>query len=402
MYGKLFASLYTGSMVGSGPMCFAVWGYVIASKDKDGFVELNPILLAATIGHCTPDDIQRCLDELCSPDERSRSKEEGGRRLVKEAEYLYRVVNAKAYDNIVKQDDRNRYMKRYMRDRRAKGIEGNDCVYCGDRASGYDHIVPICDGGLDIDSNKVPCCQSCNSSKHGIDVFEWLIKRHGVLKRGTFAKAIEEPKILLALSLHREKEQIIESLGDQKQIVNKMLENPSISISMSTSKKEEECEKEKDEKADPIMVIFRGWNRHAGSREIKDGKPVVWHEHRKVSPEIVNGAKLRLADYSVDEIVAAIDNYAQVLFDPDTFWTYVWSLPEFLTRKQAKEKVSPLQIIRFLPDNFHQDQFVSQEANKTASSLRKGFDNPWGDPTEEQVDAMERRMGIGKYKVQQP
>lgn len=55
------------------------------------------------------------------------------------------------------------------------------CVYdCGRPAIGLDHIVPVSKGGLTAPWNLVPCCRSCNSSKRGRDLNEWL----GAVGRG--------------------------------------------------------------------------------------------------------------------------------------------------------------------------------------------------------------------------
>ncbi len=116
MYGKHFESMYTGSMIGSGAEVFAVWGYVIANRRKD-LVELNPVLLAFVLG----EPIERICDAietLCSPDPKSRTKEEDGRRLIKEGEYLYRVVNARRYDqeaNEYSRRERDKFRKREER-----------------------------------------------------------------------------------------------------------------------------------------------------------------------------------------------------------------------------------------------------------------------------------------------
>lgn len=49
MYGKSFESMYEGSMIGAGINVFAVWNYII-TKGRKGFVEINPKLLAFTLG----------------------------------------------------------------------------------------------------------------------------------------------------------------------------------------------------------------------------------------------------------------------------------------------------------------------------------------------------------------
>ncbi len=73
-YGKLFASTFTGSMVGAGPDVFAVWSYVVAHV-IDGQVELNHILLSAVLG-ATPERVAKAIDFLCQPDPRSRNVRE--------------------------------------------------------------------------------------------------------------------------------------------------------------------------------------------------------------------------------------------------------------------------------------------------------------------------------------
>ena len=47
-----------------------------------------------------------------------------------------------------------------------KDAWNNKCAYCGsDQNITLDHILPQCKGGLDIKTNVVACCHSCNQSK---------------------------------------------------------------------------------------------------------------------------------------------------------------------------------------------------------------------------------------------
>ena len=40
------------------------------------------------------------------------------------------------------------------------------CAYCGSEDNlTLDHIVPQCKGGMDVKTNVVTCCHSCNQSK---------------------------------------------------------------------------------------------------------------------------------------------------------------------------------------------------------------------------------------------
>lgn len=118
MYGKFFASTFTGSMYGAGPDVFAVWGYVIANA-ADSQVELNPLLLAAAIG-TSPERIAQAINILCSPDPRSRSKGHEGRRLLREGEYAYHVPNFLSYRAIRNEDDRRTYNREKQREHRER------------------------------------------------------------------------------------------------------------------------------------------------------------------------------------------------------------------------------------------------------------------------------------------
>jgi hypothetical protein len=99
--------MYSGSLVGSGFHVYAVWNYIIA-KTKCGIVELNPKLLAAVLGGPVK-DVEAAIAFLIKPDPDSRSKEEEGRRLVKEGQYQYRVVNWAFYQGIKNAEDLREY-----------------------------------------------------------------------------------------------------------------------------------------------------------------------------------------------------------------------------------------------------------------------------------------------------
>jgi len=118
MYGKFFASAFTGSMYGAGPDVFAVWAYVIANA-VDSQVELNPRLLAGVIG-MTPERAAAAIDYLCAPDAKSRSKVAEGRRMIREGEIAYSVVNHDAYRSIRSEEDRRAYNREKQREHRAR------------------------------------------------------------------------------------------------------------------------------------------------------------------------------------------------------------------------------------------------------------------------------------------
>lgn len=117
-YGKHYASMYTGSMVGAGPCVFAVMGYIIANKDESGKVELNPPLLAYVLG-ATPEQVQSAIDYLMAPDPNSRTKTHDGRRIIRVGQFLYQVVNHDLYTR-KRSKDRTEYWKKYKREKRTK------------------------------------------------------------------------------------------------------------------------------------------------------------------------------------------------------------------------------------------------------------------------------------------
>ena len=118
MYGKSFESMYEGSMVGIGPTTFAVWGYCITKADNvDHTVILNPVLLAAVLG-TTEEDIVNSVNKLTSPDPVSKNPARDGRRLLHQTGHLYFVVSHEAYRGIKTNEDRRKYMRNYMRDKR--------------------------------------------------------------------------------------------------------------------------------------------------------------------------------------------------------------------------------------------------------------------------------------------
>jgi hypothetical protein len=121
-YGKAFASMYTGSMVGSGAPVFAVWGYVIANKERSGEIDLHPVMVGAILGE-PPSTIEAAIEKLCSPDPRSRNTAEDGRRLIQcgPGPYRYRVVSHEFYRELYCEEDRRDAKREWDREHRPSG-----------------------------------------------------------------------------------------------------------------------------------------------------------------------------------------------------------------------------------------------------------------------------------------
>jgi len=54
-----------------------------------------------------------------------------------------------------------------------KVITSGPCVYCEAPATSADHIRPLVRGGHEIETNLVPSCGPCNSSKRDRLLTEW-------------------------------------------------------------------------------------------------------------------------------------------------------------------------------------------------------------------------------------
>ena len=133
MFGKHFASMYTGSMFGKPAIVFAVWGYVIANmrpSRKDGacHIEINPALLAATFSS-TPEEIISALRALCSEDTSSRSPDAFGRRLIPPEGELHSgpmqfvVVNGTKYRELRDEEERRLYLREAKRKERSSSTK---------------------------------------------------------------------------------------------------------------------------------------------------------------------------------------------------------------------------------------------------------------------------------------
>lgn len=124
MFGKFFASTFTGSMVGAGPDVFAVWGYVIANC-VDSQIEINPRYLAPILG-CDIELVKAAVEYLCKPDEESRNKDNNGARLVYQTGFTYIVPSHRIYRNILNEDDRRDYFRKKKQEQRARQTMSNE------------------------------------------------------------------------------------------------------------------------------------------------------------------------------------------------------------------------------------------------------------------------------------
>lgn len=129
-YGKIFESLFTGSMVGAGLNVFALWAYCIANAKPPGTIELNPKLLAVTFG-CTEKEVRHAINHLCSEDPDSRSVDHSGRRLLKEGRFLYLMPTWPKYNAIRNEIERREQNRRSQQTWRDKNKANKPVVHDG-------------------------------------------------------------------------------------------------------------------------------------------------------------------------------------------------------------------------------------------------------------------------------
>jgi hypothetical protein len=98
-YTPLFASLTTGTLGGRWPDV-GLWAIVLSLSDKHGTVDATPAHIARITG-LGIDEVISCMKRFCEPDPGSRSREEGGARLVlidsENRDWGWRIVNLGKY-----------------------------------------------------------------------------------------------------------------------------------------------------------------------------------------------------------------------------------------------------------------------------------------------------------------
>jgi hypothetical protein len=154
LYGKHFASMYTGSMCGAGSHVYAVWGYVIAHA-VDGQVELNPRLVAFQLGE-SQEQVEQAIRYLCSPDPQSRNKDDEGRRLVRDGEISYRVVSHATYRAITSTADLREYNRKKQRESRARRASAKQSVASVKQSVNDRHRSPASASGSSSDQDPDP------------------------------------------------------------------------------------------------------------------------------------------------------------------------------------------------------------------------------------------------------
>ena len=98
-------------------------------------------------------------------------------------------------------------------------------------------------------------------------------------------------------------------------------------------------------------AIYGHWNQSDG----------LIH-HRKLLFDQRQAIKVALEHFNVSDIQEAISNYSEILTDDKYFWTYRWTLTEFLTRRDGRKGTDPYKWWQFLKNNFRKEKYLTIQA----------------------------------------
>lgn len=122
MFGKVFSSMYDGTLATRGPwQALVTFQQMIVLADRTGTVDMTAEAIARRT--TIPLEIIKIgITALEQPDSESRSPDLDGRRITRlnpDRSWGWRIVNYERYRQIRSADDRREYMAAFMRDKRA-------------------------------------------------------------------------------------------------------------------------------------------------------------------------------------------------------------------------------------------------------------------------------------------
>lgn len=152
MYGKIFESIYDGSLACGDWEALIVFQQLIVLADQDGVIDMTSIALhrRTTI---PLDIIEKGLNALQEPDPISRSKDEDGRRIVlldEERGWGWVIVNYSYYRDLAKEADRREKNKESQRKSREQRHHPSSTVTSSHKSSAQNEHKDV---NKDLDTN---------------------------------------------------------------------------------------------------------------------------------------------------------------------------------------------------------------------------------------------------------
>jgi len=274
MYGKLFSSMYDGSIYGRWE-AIVTFQQLIILADKDGTVEMTPHALAARTS-IPLKILNKGLEILESPDPSSRTPDEGGRRIIRiepTRAWGWHITNYAKYRAIRTADDRREYHKQYWHKRKNKLPKG----YLEDKnAKAHNAVATAINNGKLIPQN----CEICGKGKveaHHDDYnkpleVRWLCKSHHKLLHNFESQQLNPNQPIVKVKVEAKVEEKIKTSVFKKPSVEEV---------------KQYCQERKNI-IDPQSFVdhyeANGWIR--GKTKIKDWKACIrtWEKNTKDWP----------------------------------------------------------------------------------------------------------------------
>lgn len=149
-FSKVFSTMWGGSLYGRFEAS-AVFMVLLSLANREGHVDMTPEAIAGTTGWPI-DFIRKGIAELASPDERSRTPDEEGRRIIlldDHREWGWAITNYAKYRDEMRSQDRREYMREAQRKRRSKLA-----LATVDVSTIVNQFQPIADADADADAPK--------------------------------------------------------------------------------------------------------------------------------------------------------------------------------------------------------------------------------------------------------
>lgn len=194
---KLFSTITESSLWSESKETRVLFVTMLAKADATGFVEAALPGLAR-VSNLSLEETRVAVAQLEGPDPHSKNPANEGRRVIHVPERGgWQILNYAAYRERRNDEERQAYMRQYMKQYRAKNKNGGGelCAYCGDEATELDHIIPKANGGTEDNSNLAPCCGTCNSSKKAYGLVDWLTRKNLVRSKASLEVALENANV---------------------------------------------------------------------------------------------------------------------------------------------------------------------------------------------------------------
>jgi len=149
MYGKIFESIYDGSLYGQWEAIVTMQQLIVLA-DADGVIDMTPPTIAGKTS-IPLEILEKGLKTLSEPDPYSRSPGSDGVRiqlLDEQRPWGWFLVNHEKYQKLRTAEDRRVYMRKYMRDRRKEESVNNSVNPCKQT------LAPLANKDKDKDKDK--------------------------------------------------------------------------------------------------------------------------------------------------------------------------------------------------------------------------------------------------------